>query len=467
MSNSNNYLSSRSSNSTTINNKYNNNNNSDTLFNIVHFGCWNYGGCNVLKFNPLSLVKAHLTEYSKQNAIDFYLIAGDNYYQIKNKDKAKAKDKAKSKDKDKPKDKSKVKDKDKKTILYNDIEFTEGFECLSKLQGHKYVLVGNHDTKSIEDYKNSVTKNTLPVCHTLHKQIEFTQKHNTDFTMIKPDTTQHLYLPHSKTLFVLLDTNLLQSDKNDVKEILECSIEYYNFSGEHLTAAEFVEHYKSELCNATTNYISKNNAGMPINNLVFVGHHPIYGAKSKLTDDNKRKNKYQYLSDAGIDLITRIIDDVMPESVYHLCADIHNYQQSALTINSISPDNSKTYTIMQYITGTGGASQDMLPIYSDFESLNTDKFIVNLTPIKSIGPGNYGFLNIKENVDRTLSFQEILFKYKNRMKKRITKFNPIKRNSISSSTRKSISSRRRNLGASSTRKSIPSRSHSKRRPLNV
>lgn len=471
MSNSNHYLSTRSSNTTIINNKYNNNNNSNTLFNIVHFGCWNYGGCNVLKFNPLSLVKAHLTKYSKQNAVDFYLIAGDNYYQIKNKDKAKSKDKVK--DKAKAKDKSKVKDKDKKTILYNDIEFTEGFECLSKLQGHKYVLVGNHDTKSIEDYKNTVTKNTLPVCHTLHKQIEFTQSHNKDFTMIKPDTTQHLYLPHSKTLFVLLDTNLLQSDKNDVKEILECSIEYYKFNFKPLTPSAFVERYISKLCNATKTYISKNNNGIPIINLVFVGHHPIYGAKSKLTDDNKRKNKYQYLSDAGIDLITRIIDDLNPEFVYHLCADIHNYQQSALTINSISPDNSKTYTIMQYITGTGGASQDMLP--SDFKSLNTDMFTVNLTPIKSIGPGNYGFLNIKENMDRTLTFQEYLFNYKSEMANRITEFKPTNRNYITSSTRKHISSRRRkpissirrNPRASSTRKSIPSRAHSKRRPLNV
>lgn len=439
MSKSNHYTSSRSSNTTTINNKYNNNNNSDKLFNIVHFGCWNYGGCNVLKFNPLSLVKAYLTEYSKQNAVDFYLIAGDNYYQIKNKDKVK--------------DKAKL--KDNKAILYNDIEFTQGFECLSKLQGHKYVLVGNHDTKSIKDYKNTVTKNTLPVCHTLHKQIEFTQNNNQDFTMIKPDTTQHLYLPHSKTLFVLLDTNLLQSDIKDVKEILECSIEYYNFSGEYLTATEFVNHYISELYNATTNYISKNNNGIPINNLVFVGHHPIYGAKSKLTDDNKKKNKYQYLSDVGIELITRIIDDVTPEFVYHLCADIHNYQQSALTINSKSLDNSKSYTIMQYITGTGGASQDMLPIYSDFKTLKTDNYSVNLTAIKSIGPGNYGFLNIKENADGTLSFQEYLFNYKSEMANRIPKFKTTKRNSRASS--------KRNARASRTRKSSLRRSLSKRR----
>lgn len=372
----------------------NQNSNIQKLNNLIHFGCWNEGGCSTKRTNPLSFVKNELYKFDKTYNIDTYLIAGDNYYQPKNKDKG--------------------------IILFNNKQFEEGFKCLSNLKGHKYILLGNHDTTSTPKISNSTSGNDLHMCHTLHKQIEFVNAHKSNFTMVNQNTKQHLYLTHSKTLFVLLDTNLLQADYEKVKEVLECSIEYYNFTEEHLNVEDFIKTYIKTIYNSIVYYISSSrNKTLNVNNLVFVGHHPIYGSKSKIKD-GKHKNKSQNLSHLAIELITNIINMINPRTIYHLCADIHNYQYNILKITFANKD----YEINQYITGTGGASQDLLPILP-IKSLNTDTFTITSSTIKSLPPGNFGFLHIEELINgdikfniHTFNYETILLEYKKKQHKK-------------------------------------------------
>lgn len=388
----------------------NNNTNTNKLFKIVHFGCWNEGGCSTSRNNPLSYVKKELTKLDNKEKIDFYLVAGDNYYQDKQKDK--------------------------KITEFNEKQFTEGFNCLASLNGHKYILLGNHDTTAIPRYYNTTNIEPKHVCHTIHKEIEFTRtsKYKSKFTMIKPSTTQHLYLPYSKTLFILLDTNLLQSDEDDIKKVLECSIEYYNeYPGEYLTAQDFVNTYIEHLINSTNKYISQlgvDNLDTYFNNLIFVGHHPIYGIKSKQKFGDF-KNKGQHFSKAGLDLIINIINMVKPKNVFHLCADIHNYQKNQLVIsfpksrlqNTYSTNNSSTsnnsnisninnqFVITQFITGTGGAHQDKLP-KAPFKNIKIDYYTVNYDITDSKDEGNYGFLFLEELTNGELNFEFKSFNYK-------------------------------------------------------
>lgn len=402
----------------------NNNTNSNKLFKLVHFGCWNEGGCSPRRTNPLSFVRKELQQIDKEQNIDFYLVAGDNYYQEKQKDK--------------------------KIVEFSEKQFTEGFKCLSTLKGHKYILLGNHDTTAIPRYYNTTEVEPKHVCHTLHKEIEFTNKpeHKAHFTMIKPSTTQHLYLPHSKSLFVLLDTNLLQDDEDDIKKVLECSIEYYNeLPGEYLKVEDFVEAYISQLLEATQKYITGlgiNNLDNNINNLIFVGHHPIYGLKSKLKFGTS-KNKGQNFSETGLDLLVNIIKMCNPESVYHLCADIHNYQQNNLVITHTDTETT-TYNIKQYITGTGGAHQDELP-NPKFKPLKLDNYTIKYDLSDSLSKGNYGFLFLEEKSDGELVFEFKSFNYNNVIKSLMKKTKTKKRGSKSSrasrsSRRKSIKSKR-------------------------
>lgn len=403
-------------------NDQNTNNNRQKLFNVVHFGCWNEGGCSSKRVNPLSFLKNDLYNIDKSKNIDFYLVAGDNYYQPKNKDKG--------------------------IILFNNKQFTEGFKCLANLKGHKYILLGNHDTTSIPKFSNTASGNELNVCHTLHKQIEFASNHKDTFTMVNQNTTQHLYLPHSKTLFILLDTNLLQDDIDKVKEVLECSIEYYKFSVEHLKVEDFIEAYIKTIYDSIIDYTSRNTI-LEVNNLVFVGHHPIYGSKSKVKD-GKHKNKSQNLSHLAIELITNIINMINPRSVFHLCADIHNYQHNILTITF----QDKEYKIHQHITGIGGADQDLLPILP-IKKLNTDTFNITSRTVKSLPPDNFGFLHIEELLNGEIRFNVNTFNYKARLveyqksKKQTKKI----RKTISRSVRRYSQSQRR----------IKSRRHTKRK----
>jgi hypothetical protein len=396
----------------------NHSNTSKKLFKLVHFGCWNKGGCNHRRTNPLSFVRKELQQIDKEQNIDFYLVAGDNYYQEKQNDK--------------------------QIVEFSEKQFTEGFKCLSTLKGHKYILLGNHDTTAIPRYYNTTEVKPKHVCHTLHKEIEFTNKpeHKSHFTMIKPSTTQHLYLPHSKTLFVLLDTNLLQDDEYDIKKVLECSIEYYNeLPGEYLKVEDFVEAYITQLLEATQKYIT----GLGVNNLIFVGHHPIYGIKSKFKL-GVPKNKGQNFSQTGLDLLINIIKMCNPESVYHLCADIHNYQQNNLVITHTDTETT-TYNIKQYITGTGGAHQDDLPV-PIFKPLKLSNYTINYDLTDSMPKGNYGFLFLEERSDGELLIEFKYFNYesviKSLMKKTKTKKKDSKRfRSSRSSRRKSFKSKRK------------------------
>lgn len=377
----------------------NNSNINKKLFKLVHFGCWNEGGCSPRRTNPLSFVRKELQQIDKEQNIDFYLVAGDNYYQENHKDK--------------------------KIVEFNEKQFTEGFKCLSSLKGHKYILLGNHDTTAIPRYYNTTEVEPKLVCHTLHKEIEFTNKpeNKEHFTMIKPSTTQHLYLPYSKSLFILLDTNLLQDDESDIKKVLECSIEYYNeFPGEYLKVNDFIEAYISQLLEYTQTYITGlgvNNLDNNINNLIFVGHHPIYGLKNKLKL-GVYKNKGQNFSKEGLDLLVNIIKMCKPNSIYHLCADIHNYQQNNIVITQTINQTKHIYNIKQYITGTGGAHQDDLPL-PKFKSLNIDNYTINYDLTDSKDKGNYGFLFLEEKINGELIIEFKYFNYDNVIKSLIKK----------------------------------------------
>ena len=104
-----------------------------SLAKFIHFGCWNYDKCG--GNNPVTAVTRAVTEETERREIEYVIVAGDNYYPIKNKRQANGKLK-----------------------LINPSMLASGFDCLPNIE--TYVLFGNHDldnSKSLRLYPRDGT----------------------------------------------------------------------------------------------------------------------------------------------------------------------------------------------------------------------------------------------------------------------------------------------------------------------
>ena len=160
---------------------------------FIHFGCWG---------EP----KRHRKDNSKlfnaiqKNTVDFYTVAGDNYYpQSIKKDKKDEKDKKDNK-------KEKNKKNKKKNILIEEI--SQLFHHLIQLAENKkpiYILFGNHEILDINVENNA--------CQTLIREIDLMNLSDNIryFQNIMVQQMKH-------SIVIMIDTTIYEKDEDKLKK---------------------------------------------------------------------------------------------------------------------------------------------------------------------------------------------------------------------------------------------------------
>ena len=319
---------------------------------FIHFGCWNNGECNIeTGTNGLSMTMKKINQYlGLHRDINFMTIAGDNYYPEKIK-----------------------LEPTKKIKKMNIKNLISGINCLPK-EIQKYVLLGNHEYDSIIDDNGEEIK-----CISLMTQQNlFTKMTNTMFF------NDIIHLIHNNTLIIMIDTTIyefLQNEKYQTKKPNELCYDKV-FIGKTFDELNSIATYQKE---KVREIILSNSS---INNIILIGHHPIFSVKKQKENKISKPDHTIYKSDHTIykkevlpglvDLYKHINDIIIGKNIYHLCADTHLYQTGTIKINNL--------TIHQYIIGTGGADPDDYPIALD--EYKEDGIIYNINRGEKI----FGFL---------------------------------------------------------------------------
>ena len=327
---------------------------------FIHFGCWNKNFCDITKNNNgLSATMKELNNYINDNKdIDFIVIAGDNYYPDK-----------------KEKEKKEKKTKEKNMITKN---FLSGVNCLPK---HilKYVLLGNHEYDNMKVDGMDADK-----CHLLKTQKNIFNKLNN--TIFFNDVIYRPFGMH--TLIIMIDTTIYEMF-DDLKEPNELNI--YDTCVKYLFLEDDEINEKNpELRLTLSNIIQKQNDkikdiiikyGNDKKNIVLIGHHPIVTIKVKADT-----NRFDITN--GLVNLYKFLDDILQsKNLYYLCADTHNYQSGKVYIQELE--------INQYITGTGGADQDICTKLGE-----DNKYDIKYKNIQC--QNSFGFIVCNENKDENL-----------------------------------------------------------------
>lgn len=228
---------------------------------------------------------------------------------------------------------------------FNIDRIENGFKLLpeSKL---KYIIFGNHDLESIDclNYQLKLSNNSM----IFYNGPIFKKEH--------------------KTIIVHLDTTIYTLDENiNLPE----SYQLLDFSFNVKKVKNYI--IKQEA------HIIKYLKSIDFDKVIFIGHHPIFGAK------NKKSNDRTYL----INKLRDFIFSLGYNNIIYLSSHIHNYQKGYLEY--------KNKKILQYIAGTGGAFLDELPKNNNFVEDNTNYNILDKKK-------EYGYLNIN---DDKIIFQSI------------------------------------------------------------
>lgn len=285
-----------------------------------HFGCWNNMNGNIednMKF---------IKDSTERDNIDFFSVAGDNYYPVK---------------------KDKYGKKIEKTIFEKDLR--QGFDLLPMKQTDKFMILGNHDLETDLEYvKTSGESEVEHSCKILELEQEIANK--------SPDIFLNLFKFYfdskTRTLLVFFDTTMYVDEK--FKKFRKCyeRIIPGNIFGKNASKSKGKSDmvYQEALIeyqnHAITDYISRRGK---ITNLVLIGHHPLIYLKSK-DDEESIKQDIPRVSD-----LLGHIHDLCPDSkFFYLCADLHLYQEGDIEFSH----DDKTMKIKQYIVGTGGTDLD-------------------------------------------------------------------------------------------------------------
>lgn len=283
---------------------------------FINFGCWNEGGCGP----DTGLYHVTNTIRNREKRINFAVINGDNYYQIKQKDKSKTADK-----------------KSKSGKMVDQVQIKDGFDCLTNIPTNNfYLLMGNHDleitngsceTMEFEKNYRAAPKNYyLPTKLTMFKKVNPT------------------------TLIIMLDTNIY-ADENP--QCLNTILENAPIPG--LDKVEQINYLKQMQHDSILSELE----GKQYTTIIVCGHHPLIGFKNQSAKFDEEKGKMKIKG--GIDTYDRelydlLFDTIKPHGInfMYLCSDIHNYQKGFIDIEK----NGKTMKINQFIVGTGGAHLD-------------------------------------------------------------------------------------------------------------
>lgn len=353
---------------------------------FIHFGCWNRFDVD----SGFHKVMPKLNEFIEDHkqSTDFVLVAGDNYYPEKLKDKTKEKVKDKTKEpgqekvkdkgqeKVKDKDKDKTKDKDdenKRKIIHADL-LKSGFASLPKTVD-LHIILGNHDVETGAQMfvpanpDSAQGQEPEPAEACLIAELERANVNNDNMMM-------HVYktfMWKRDTAIVMFDTtiyDLLDMDTSKKTDSVECYRPFLNANetATAISAKEIVDAQETHILQ----FLKKNKS--EIKNVVLVGHYPIVSVKGKIDKTGKSgetTNKIECLLFSGfLEKIHGVFTRQMPK-YHYLCADVHMYQRGTVTI-AFPNESNRPMTIEQYVVGTGGAALDDLP--------DTSK------PIECVGP---------------------------------------------------------------------------------
>jgi len=362
---------------------------SDSDFNFIHFGCWNYLTCDYESIknlygsdtkpdikpitsnqqvitNPITPITQVMTEINKyviankenKNKVKFMTIAGDNYYKKK---------------------------QNTKEHQYSKSDMQSGFNCLPK-DINKYLLVGNHDLQlyynasevdkrdkcNILDYHNFLASkvNSKFIIDTIYEPpIEPTLPSNdkniasasaaSDTVVVPvakpvvtPVVTPIMHINEGSTYIIMLDTTMYETE-----EYVECYKQLYKLDdSDKVNVNQKVIEIQNEKIAKCVELINKNER---INKIIIIGHHPIACIKPKpiFNNDNKFTTKNEFNDKLANTILNEIylkINEKDKINYYYLCADLHQYQEGSITITN----QTNTMTLDQYICGTGGTELD-------------------------------------------------------------------------------------------------------------
>jgi hypothetical protein len=378
---------------------------------FIHFGCWNNlnEGKGNLK-NVMEKLNSRITEEKKKaEPFKFIMIAGDNYYPLKNKANKDKKKKEKEEGKEKVKVKEEGKEEDKKnkkedsgdttgSIIYPGL-LAEGFDLLPKDIKINMIL-GNHDLETNKGDKtefiiktnifNIPEENEKGDCFILNKEIE--NKKNIDYKIFGSE-----YDDDSKTLILMIDTSIYDEGYN---KYIQC---YHLLDKDipPLSSTMTEEDIQIKIREKQKDFIiNQINNQQEIKHIILVGHHLIAYVKYKKTQYLKKSDIYPKFKDVLINVINTVNNE--NTKYYYLCADMHFYQKGIITIENT--------VINQYIVGTGGNELESNRVETDSE-ITIDELSAGITYEMTECIHSHGFLECNLNLQNLDKDGKFNFKF--------------------------------------------------------
>lgn len=396
---------------------------------FIHFGCWNQLNESVksetvlVKISnndqqPVEKVMSTLTEIVKSDPPQFISVAGDNYYpkkvtSIEGKKEKKPKDSADEGFSVKTEQKKDKSEKVKTIILDN---LRRGFDLLKGVSPTVpiHVILGNHDletgTVTAPLQIQGENKGDIGNCTILTNEKDAAITPPANITLSIHKTISDF---GSNTLIFMIDTTVYSEDADKSEKCYEKLDATLSTEGdtdvesqaslyaESHSSESRVEKIKREQRNEILTTIQSNQEKQ---NIVLIGHHPIIEYKQKGT-----QFKARIQCPGLVELWQEIVSENPDKNYYHLCADVHLYQEGVVTIPNKSgsvgkPDVENTVTIHQHIVGTGGAELDPASMTTDTLSATSGTITVNYTMSQNIS--TYGLLKCTDT-GGVLSFEFI------------------------------------------------------------
>lgn len=364
----------------------------DTVTNesFIVFGCWNKY-TDIDGDLPVKKVTDKIKEFLQQedNNPKFLVIAGDNYYPLKEYHQT-------------------YKKKTGNKII-NPSRLRYGFKLLPK-NITTYMILGNHDLETAPAGKHNIyTDDTSLESPGITNTTDLDQA--SECAIIENEMniadslqreTGNFFFEFNKsslicnTLVLMIDTSIYDDD-DDARIMLPCYAKFMK-QPSGITLDSLLELQWRFIHTEIEKHIEN------IDNIVFIGHHPITGYKYK----NEKINLIEP-SKLFINVLYSVFQLYSRVKYYYICADLHNYQIGTVTIDSTI--GGKPMNINQYIVGTGGTDLDTDPLLDDVifpdGPFTIDSNIVHYSMTdeeKQICKGvKYGFLECICNNDK-LSF---------------------------------------------------------------
>ena len=269
---------------------------------LIHFGCWG-------NYENIDYLRNILKEISQLPSPNIMTISGDNYYPVK----------------------------ENKQKILNKKHFHDLQTLLDKSTSaiaNRFILLGNHEFDSYKDAEE---------CTSIDLHREFYSKSNINLV-----ENCHSHIIDDHTLVIMINTSIYE--KKDpcyqLKEILQKDKDGNTGNTEIQNQLDIVIHILDTSLKELEG----------LNNIIFVGHHPIISCRGEKPKKDKAKakdksNKY-YLGPLH-DFFRALTPFLAGKYIYYLTSDTHCYQHI-----DIFPNLDKEYKIEQHIVGTGGASLD-------------------------------------------------------------------------------------------------------------